>query len=44
MLTSDEDRRRQRLGLYRYFAASGGLIGLFVAGLIAMALTTKFGG
>jgi len=44
MLTSDEDRRRQRMGLYRYFAASGGLIGLFVAGLIAMALTTKFGG
>jgi polysaccharide chain length determinant protein (PEP-CTERM system associated) len=44
MLTSDEDRRRQRMGLYRYFAASGGLIGLFVAGLIAMALTTRYGG
>jgi hypothetical protein len=44
MLTSNEDRRRQRMGLYRYFAASGGLIGLFVAGLIAMALTTRYGG
>jgi len=44
MLTSDEDRRRHRVGLFRYFAASGGLIGLFVAGLLAMALTTRFGG
>ena len=44
MLTSDEDRHRQRVGLYRYFAASGGLIGLFVAGLLAMSLTSRFGG
>jgi G-rich domain on putative tyrosine kinase len=44
MLSSDEDRRRQRMGLYRYFAASGGLVGLFIAGLIAMALTTRYGG
>jgi hypothetical protein len=25
-------------------AASGGLVGLFVAGLIAMSLTSRFGG
>ena len=44
MLVSEADRRRQRLGLYRYVAASGGLLGLFAAGLMAMALTTKYGG
>jgi polysaccharide chain length determinant protein (PEP-CTERM system associated) len=44
LLTTDYDRRRQRMGLLRYFAASGGLIGLFVAGLIAMSLTSRFGG
>ena len=44
LLTTDDDRKRQRMGLFRYFAASGGLIGLFVAGLIAMSLTTRFGG
>jgi polysaccharide chain length determinant protein (PEP-CTERM system associated) len=44
MLVADEDRRRQRMGLYRYFAASGGLIGLFVAGIIVMSLTQRYGG
>ncbi len=44
LLSTDDDRRRQRMGLFRYFAASGGLIGLFVAGLIAMSLTSRFGG
>ncbi len=44
MLTTDNDRRKERMGLLRYFAASGGLIGLFVAGLIAMSLTSRFGG
>jgi polysaccharide chain length determinant protein (PEP-CTERM system associated) len=44
LLTSDADRKSQRMGLVRYFAASGGLIGLFVAGLIAMSLTSRFGG
>ena len=41
MLASDEDRRQQRLGLYRYFAASGSLVGLFVIGLTAMALSSR---
>ncbi len=44
LLVSDADRKRQRMSLVRYFAASGGLIGLFVAGLIAMSLTSRFGG
>jgi polysaccharide chain length determinant protein (PEP-CTERM system associated) len=44
LLTTDHDRKKQRMGLLRYFAASGGLVGLFVAGLIAMSLTTRFGG
>ena len=44
MLTTDDDRRRQRMGLYRYVLASGGLVGLFLVGLMAMSLTTKYGG
>jgi len=44
LLVSDADRNKQRMSLVRYFAASGGLIGLFVAGLIAMSLTSRFGG
>lgn len=44
LLTTDDDRRKQRMSLFRYFAASGGLVGLFVAGLLAMSLTSRFGG
>jgi polysaccharide chain length determinant protein (PEP-CTERM system associated) len=44
LLTTDNDRRMQRMGLFRYIAASGGLVGLFIAGLIAMSFTTRFGG
>ncbi|MCY7317024.1 MAG: chain length-determining protein [Rubrivivax sp.] len=44
MLTTDDDRRRDRVGLFRFVAASGGLVGLFVAGLIAMSLMTRYGG
>jgi polysaccharide chain length determinant protein (PEP-CTERM system associated) len=44
LLVSDADRKKQRMGLVRYFAASGSLVGLFVAGLIAMSLTSRFGG
>jgi hypothetical protein len=44
LLVSDGDRKKQRLSLLSYFAASGGLIGLFVAGLIVMSLTSRFGG
>jgi len=43
MLTTDADRRRERMSLMRFVAASGGLVGLFVAGLIAMTLMSRFG-
>jgi polysaccharide chain length determinant protein (PEP-CTERM system associated) len=44
MLATDMDRRRERAGLFRFIAASGGLVGLFVAGLITMTLMSRFGG
>ena len=44
MLTTDDDRRRDRMSLFRFVAASGGLVGLFAAGLITMTLMTRFGG
>jgi polysaccharide chain length determinant protein (PEP-CTERM system associated) len=44
LLTSEDDRRRDRISLFRFVAASGGLVGLFVAGLIAMSLMSRFGG
>ena len=44
MLSTDGDRRRDRMGFYRFVAASGGLVGLFVAGLITMTLMTRYGG
>ena len=44
MLTTDSDRHRERVSLYRFVAASGGLVGLFVAGLIAMTMMTRYGG
>lgn len=43
-LTSDEDRRRDRVSLFRFVTASGGLVGLFIAGLIAMTLMNRYGG
>ena len=43
MLTSDDDRRRQRGSLFRFVAASGGLVGLFIAGIVAMTLTSRYG-
>ena len=43
MLTTDDDRRRERAGLFRFVAASGGLVGLFAAGLITMSLMSRFG-
>lgn len=42
--TSEDDRRSDRISLFRFVAASGGLVGLFVAGLIAMSLMSRFGG
>jgi polysaccharide chain length determinant protein (PEP-CTERM system associated) len=44
MLTSEDDRRRDRMSLFRFVAASGGLVGLFAAGLITMSLISRFGG
>jgi polysaccharide chain length determinant protein (PEP-CTERM system associated) len=44
LLTSEHDRRSDRVSLFRFVAASGGLVGLFVAGLIAMSLMSRFGG
>jgi polysaccharide chain length determinant protein (PEP-CTERM system associated) len=43
MLTTDVDRRRERMSLLRFLMASGGLVSLFVAGLIAMTLMNRFG-
>jgi len=44
MLTTESDRRAERLGLIRFVSASGGLVGLFIAGLIAMVLLNRYGG
>lgn len=44
LLVSDQDRQRDRMSLLRFIAASGGLVGLFVAGLISMTLMSRFGG
>ncbi len=44
LLTTDDDRRRERQSLFRFVAASGGLVGLFGAGLITMSLMSRFGG
>ena len=41
MLVTDADRRRERLGLMRFVVASGGLVGLFVAGMIALTLVSR---
>ena len=43
MLVSDDERRRERGSLIRFVSASGGLVGLFVAGLIAMTLMGRYG-
>jgi polysaccharide chain length determinant protein (PEP-CTERM system associated) len=43
-LVTDADRRQERVGMFRFAAASGGLVGLFAAGLIAMTLVSRFGG
>jgi polysaccharide chain length determinant protein (PEP-CTERM system associated) len=43
MLVSDVDRRRDRLSMVRFVAASGGLVALFLAGLIAMSVMSRFG-
>lgn len=44
MVVSDLDRRRERMGHVRFISASGSLVGLFIAGLIAMSLISKYAG
>ncbi len=44
MLTTDADRQRERMSLMRFVAASGGLVGVFAAGLVAMTLVSRMGG
>ena len=43
-LTTNEDRRQERISLFRFVSASGGLVGLFIAGLIAMTFMSRYGG
>jgi len=38
---SDLDRRRERQGLVRFGAGAGGLVALFVAGMVAMTLVSR---
>lgn len=44
MVVSDSDRRRERMGHIRFVSASGSLVGLFIAALIAMSLMSKYAG
>jgi hypothetical protein len=44
LLRSADDKQRERMSLFRFAAASGGLVGLFVAGLITLSVVSKFGG
>ena len=42
-LTTDDDRHKERVSLFRFVSASGGLVGLFIAGLIAMTFMSRYG-
>ncbi len=42
-LVTDADRRRERASMFRFVTASGGLVGIFVAGLIAMIVMNRYG-
>ncbi|MCA3240861.1 MAG: chain length-determining protein [Rubrivivax sp.] len=44
MLRSEVDKQQERASLFRFVAASGGLVGLFMAGLITLSLVSRFGG
>ena len=44
MLRTEDDLRRERASLFRFVAASGGLVSLFLAGLIALSLSARLGG
>ncbi len=43
LISSDADLRRERVGTYRFIGASGSLIGLFVAGMIALLVLNRYG-
>jgi polysaccharide chain length determinant protein (PEP-CTERM system associated) len=43
LVMTDTDRRRERMGLIRFAGASGGLVGLFALGMLAMALLAQRG-
>ena len=42
-LITDADRRRERASMFRFVTASGGLVGIFLAGLIAMIVMNRYG-
>lgn len=42
-IVSDTERRRDRSNLFRWFTASGGLVGLFIAGMVAMVVMSRYG-
>jgi polysaccharide chain length determinant protein (PEP-CTERM system associated) len=44
LLRSEHDKQRDRMSLFRFVAASGGLVGLFVVGLVTLSLVSSFGG
>ena len=41
---SDDDRRRERMSNIRFFGASGGLFGMFLLGMVAMAILAQRAG
>jgi hypothetical protein len=44
LLRTETDKHRERMSLFRFVAASGGLVGLFTAGLITLSLVSRLGG
>jgi polysaccharide chain length determinant protein (PEP-CTERM system associated) len=44
LVMTDVDRRRERRGTIRFFGATGGLVGMFVLIIAAMAILTQRGG
>lgn len=44
LVMSDSERGRERVGHVRFISASGSLVGLFIAGLIALSLMGKYAG
>ncbi|MDP1898945.1 MAG: GNVR domain-containing protein [Rubrivivax sp.] len=41
LVMSEADRRRERVGTLLFFGASGGLVGLFVLGMVAMVILAR---